>query len=45
MDLGVPAKSGVSGGLLTVIPSLGAFASFSPRLNAEGNSVKGIVIL
>jgi glutaminase len=44
-ELGVPAKSGVSGGLLTVIPSLGAFASFSPKINAEGNTVRGIAVL
>jgi glutaminase len=41
-DLGVPSKSGVSGGLLTVIPGLGAFATFSPPLNDEGNTVRGI---
>jgi glutaminase len=44
-ELGVPAKSGVSGGLLTVIPSLGAFASFSPKINTEGNTVRGIAVL
>ena len=43
--LGVPCKSGVSGGLLTIVPGLGAFASFSPRLNSEGNSVKGIGLI
>lgn len=41
-DLGVPSKSGVSGGLLTVIPGIGAFATFSPPLNPEGNTVRGI---
>lgn len=41
-DLGVPAKSGVSGGLMTVIPGIGAFATWSPKLNKEGNTVKGI---
>lgn len=44
-ELGVPAKSGVSGGLLTVIPSQGAFASFSPKINGEGNTVRGIAVL
>lgn len=44
-DLGVPSKSGVAGGLLTVIPGLGAFASFSPTLNEEGNTVRGIGII
>lgn len=42
---GCPTKSGVSGGLLTIIPGLGAFGSFSPPLNEEGNSVKGIGII
>jgi len=41
-DHGVPAKSGVSGGLITVIPGLGCFASYSPPLNEEGNCVRGI---
>jgi len=41
-DHGVPAKSGVSGGLLTVIPGIGSVASWAPPLNEEGNSVRGI---
>jgi len=41
-DLGVPSKSGVSGGLLSVIPGLGAFSTWSPPLNNEGNTVRGI---
>lgn len=44
-DLGVPSKSGVSGGLLSVIPGLGAFATWSPPLNAEGNTVRGIQLI
>lgn len=32
-DLGVPSKSGVSGGLLTVIPGIGSLVTFSPPLN------------
>lgn len=44
-DLGVPAKSGVSGDLMTVIPGIGAFASWSPKLNHEGNTVKGIAMI
>ena len=43
--MGVPSKSGVSGGLLTAIPGIGAFASWSPKLNEEGNSVKGIAMI
>ena len=41
-DHGVPTKSGVAGGLLSIIPSIGAIATWSPKLNEEGNSVKGI---
>ena len=42
---GVPSKSGVAGGLMTVIPGLGAVGSWSPPLDEEGNSVKGIAII
>ena len=41
-DHGVPTKSGVSGGLMTVVPGIGAVGSFSPPLNEEGNCVRGI---
>ena len=41
-DHGIPTKSGVSGGLLTVVPGIGGIASFSPPLNQEGNSVRCI---
>lgn len=41
-DHGVPTKSGVSGGLMTVIPGIGSIASWSPPLNEEGNCVRGI---
>lgn len=41
-DHGVPTKSGVSGGLMTVIPGIGAVSSWSPPLNEEGNCVRGI---
>ena len=44
-DWGVPTKSGISGGLLTVIPGMGAFATFSPKLNAEGTTIRGIGII
>ncbi|OBU24384.1 glutaminase A [Photobacterium aquimaris] len=39
-DVGLPGKSGVGGGLLTVIPNIGALAAFSPRLDPFGNSVR-----
>ena len=44
-DLGVPSKSGVAGGLLTVIPGIGAFSTWSPPLNEEGNPVRGIAMI
>ncbi len=40
-DVGLPAKSGVGGGLITVAPGKGGFGAFSPPLDAAGNSVRG----
>jgi len=40
-DIGLPGKSGVSGYIVTVAPGKGAVATFSPRLDASGNSVRG----
>ena len=40
--VGAPAKSGVSGGILAVWPGHLGIAVFSPRLDARGNSVRGI---
>lgn len=40
-EVGLPAKSGVSGGIITVIPGKGGLASFSPLLDDAGNSVRG----
>ncbi len=41
LDVGVPGKSGISGGLVAVSPGKGALGSFSPLLDAAGNSVRG----
>ena len=38
--VGLPSKSGVGGGILSVVPGKGAIAVFSPRLDQAGNSVK-----
>lgn len=38
---GIPAKSGVGGGILGVMPGLFGIAAFSPPLDDAGNSVKG----
>jgi glutaminase len=40
--VGLPAKSGVGGGILGVIPGVGGIAVFSPRLDEHGNSVRGL---
>lgn len=40
-SVGLPGKSGVSGGLVTVAPGKGGLATFSPRLDPAGNSVRG----
>jgi len=39
---GVPAKSGVSGVILMVIPNVMGFALYSPALDPCGNSVRGV---
>ena len=38
--VGLPAKSGVGGGIIAVAPGKGAIASFAPPLDQAGNSVK-----
>lgn len=38
---GMPSKSGVSGVIFLVLPNVGGFAFFSPRLDNYGNSVRG----
>ena len=43
-DVGLPGKSGVSGNIVTVAPGKGALATFSPRLDASGNSVRGRLV-
>lgn len=39
-QVGLPSKSGVGGGILSVVPGKGAIAVFAPRLDEAGNSVK-----
>lgn len=39
-EIGLPAKSGVSGGIVAIAPGKGAVAGFSPRLDDAGNSVR-----
>lgn len=40
--VGIPAKSGVSGGILAVVPNQMGIAVFSPLLDGHGNSVRGL---
>lgn len=41
-QVGLPAKSGVGGGVLAVLPGQIGIAVHSPRLDAHGNSVRGV---
>jgi len=43
-DVGMPAKSGVTGGVLAVVPGRLGLAIWSPRLDRFGNSVRGIAV-
>jgi glutaminase len=42
--VGLPAKSGVSGGVIAVLPGQLGIGVFSPRLDARGNSRRGIAV-
>jgi glutaminase len=42
--VGIPAKSGVAGGLVGVIPGQMGIGVFSPRLDSKGNTVRGIKV-
>ena len=43
--VGIPAKSGVAGGILGILPGQVGIAVFSPKLDEHGNSVRGIDIM
>jgi glutaminase len=43
-DIGLPGKSGVSGAIVTVSPGKGGLATWSPRLDEAGNSVRGQLV-
>ena len=40
--VGLPAKSGVSGAIIGVVPNVMGFCTWSPRLDEHGNSVRGL---
>jgi glutaminase len=42
--VGMPAKSGVGGGILIVLPGQLGIGVYSPRLDAHGNSVRGLEV-
>ena len=42
--VGIPAKSGVSGGIIGIIPDRAGIAVFSPLIDRRGNSVRGIKV-
>jgi glutaminase len=44
VSVGLPAKSGVSGGVIAVLPGRLGIGVFSPRLDERGNSVRGIAV-
>lgn len=45
INIGLPAKSGVSGGILTMVPGRYGIGVVGPALNRMGNSVAGVHIL
>lgn len=45
VEVGLPTKSGVSGALISVVPSQGAIACYSPALDQAGNSKAGLFLL
>lgn len=45
IDVGVPAKSGVGGGIMAVVPGKMGIGIYSPSLDKKGNSIAGIQVL
>jgi glutaminase len=43
-EVGLPGKSGIGGGIVTVSPGKGGLGTFAPPLDDEGNSVKGQLV-
>ncbi len=44
LDVGMPGKSGIGGGILCVSPGKGALATYAPPLDSAGNSVRGQLV-
>ena len=45
VKVGVPAKSGVGGGIMAIVPTRMGIGIFSPALDSKGNSLAGIQVL
>ena len=45
VNVGIPAKSGVGGGIMAAVPTVMGVGIFSPALDKKGNSVAGIQVL
>jgi len=43
MDVGLPGKSGIGGGIVTISPGKGALGTYSAQLDPAGNSVRGVL--
>jgi glutaminase len=43
-DIGLPGKSGIGGGIVTVSPGKSGLGTFAPPLDSAGNSVKGQLV-
>eukprot|EP00238_Polyblepharides_amylifera_P013737 CAMPEP_0196598396 /NCGR_PEP_ID=MMETSP1081-20130531/94297_1 /TAXON_ID=36882 /ORGANISM="Pyramimonas amylifera, Strain CCMP720" /LENGTH=768 /DNA_ID=CAMNT_0041924087 /DNA_START=182 /DNA_END=2488 /DNA_ORIENTATION=+ len=44
VEVGLPAKSGVSGVVMCVVPGVCGIAVYSPRLDENGNSTRGVLV-
>ena len=43
-EVGLPAKSGVGGGIVAVVPGMMGIGVYSPRLDKKGTSVRGLKV-
>lgn len=43
-NVGIPAKSGVAGGIMAALPGQLGLATFSPKIDDHGNSVRGVAM-
>ncbi|MCL5051511.1 MAG: glutaminase A [Firmicutes bacterium] len=45
VDVGIPAKSGISGAIMAVVPGRMGISTIGPALDAHGNSIAGVNML